>query len=440
MGRRYGVSSGRLGRKGTSPYEEFRKLFGWRARDSREGRRSQGVMTASPGDIARFLGCRPDEVHFRRGWERPDGDVDSEGFDRFIADECKILAKLGRSRATYRFLCRGPEEAAEIIDGLLFVEHRGSRLVLSIGPLDPLYYGDTTTVYDVMGAERDRGLVDGLIERFFSEKALKNRVHRVSGEGTRAVKVSVEATLDNVVLAPGTREALVANTVGLLDMRNVYRKNGIPLKRGVLLVGPPGNGKTMVCRALANTKRFTVFWVLPGECRTDFPDVFDKAARQAPSIVLLEDVDLIGASRHEMPKTLGQLLNAMDGLVEADGVVTIATTNRPETLDEALANRPNRFDVRLAFPNPDPALRLAMLKRFTGQKGRRVSWGEWAGRTEGCNAAQLREVCYRAVKRAIEAGRLDREGMALLDDSDLAEAVGRVREAGRDSRIAGFHR
>jgi SpoVK/Ycf46/Vps4 family AAA+-type ATPase len=205
------------------------------------------------------------------------------------------------------------------------------------------------------------------------------------------------------------------------------------------LEGPPGNGKTFACKALAGTGQFTVFWVTPSENSGLF-EMFQKAAKQAPSIVLFEDIDLLGASRSEAPRALGDLLNIMDGLVEADGVITIATTNNPQFLDDALAKRPNRFDLRISFLNPDRDLRQEMLKRFTTRQGTEgeVRWETWAERTDGMSGAQLRELTYWAIRQAIENGRVDKMGKALLVEDDFAAAFARVRQSFAPKRQAGF--
>ncbi|MBI4348082.1 MAG: ATP-binding protein [Elusimicrobia bacterium] len=376
----------------------------------------------------------------RRAWTRRDDPLDRfSAFDKFLAKELEVVATCGRSRATFRFACHGPDDASSIIDGMVFGIYKGRRIVACVGPVDPLYYGETTTVFDLLAAGKDKALIDGLVARFFSDKHLKGKVHRVDRFGS-LTQVAVRAGMrfGDVVLPEDTERRILDNTLRLLDKRAIYRKNGIPLKRGLLFEGPPGNGKTMVCKALAASGRFTVFWIASNE-PGDLHKTFAKAVAQAPSLVLIEDIDLLNADRGGNTRLLGEVLNVIDGLVEAEGVITIATTNYPEMLDKALAGRPSRFDVRVPFPDPDPATRLEMLKRFTTrQKVEGVDLAGWAERSDRLSGAQLRELCYQAAKSALEAGRLGPRDRAVLQDSDFESALALVRGSAEPEKKAGF--
>lgn len=423
-----------------SSVTRFREFFGRRGASQQEIRRSERTRPeGSPEKVARFLRVPKESVYFRRAWLRDDKEASILRFNEFLSREVELVSAFGRSRATYRMACRGAEDGAPFLDAMLFTRWKGRPLALSVGPLDPLYYGETSIVVDVLAGPEDRGLVDDIIDRFFSARALKNKVHKLTPRGSLRQVETPKLTLDEVILTEGARRLLLANTLDLLDKRALYRKNGIPLKRGLILEGAPGNGKTMVCKALAATGRFTVFWVTP----TDYSDmnpVYERAVEQAPSIVLFEDIDLLGASRSEHPKVLGGILNAMDGLVDADGVITIATTNDPGSLDKALAHRPNRFDVRIPFANPPAELRAEMLRRFTERQllSPDLRLDEWARRTEGFSGAQMRELCYLATKNALEAGRTDEKQRAALEDADFASGLEAIAPALPRSKKAGF--
>lgn len=418
--------------------EVLRKIFGRHRVSEGEARRSVKTMNiSSPEKIGRYLRCPKERLYFRRGWVNGDLETALKRFNAFLEAEVKISEAFGRSRATYRAACRGPKDGAPFIDAMLFAAWRGRRLVLSVGPLDPLYYGETTTVFDVLAAEADKKLVDEIFERFFSEAALKNKIHKVGGQGQTKEVAGAVLNMEDVVLPAETRMLLEANTLGLLNQREIYKKNGIPLKRGLILEGPPGNGKTLACKALAATGRFTVFWVTPSEY-SDLHEVYEKAVRQAPSLVLFEDIDLLGSSRSSSPRTLGQLLNVLDGLVESDGVITIATTNDAELLDKALAHRPNRFDVRLRFENPIEPVRLEMLRRFTQRQSHdaELDLPAWARRAEGLSGAEVRELCYLAIKAALDAGKVDGDLRAILSGKEFEAAFAGLKSIlGHEKRV-----
>jgi AAA+ superfamily predicted ATPase len=422
-----------------SSRELMRKIFGFYALGPGDFHRKAKTGAPSPEDISGFLGCAKSDVYMRRAWKKSEPDDGPKAFQKFVSQELDIITLTGRSRATFRFACLGTQEGAPPIDALVFARHQGKRLVISIGPIDPLYYGDTTMVMDLMCAAEDKSLVDSLVRRFFSDETLKGKVHKVSSSGDlRQVSVDSSLTLDDVVLAPAVSRLILDNTMGLLKMRDVYKKNGIPLKRGLIFEGPPGNGKTMVCKALAATGRFTVFWMTP----TGYDDLFEtyrKAAALAPSIMLFEDIDLMSSNRGGDSNKFGDLLNAMDGLVAADGVITIATTNCPEVLDKALAHRPNRFDLKIAFSNPEEATRLEMLKKFTAKQvfDGSVPLERWAQSARGLSGAQVKEACYHAVKLAIEAGRLDEQERAVLRSEDFETALASAK-SGAQAAKAGF--
>ncbi|MFM7324889.1 MAG: AAA family ATPase, partial [Nodosilinea sp.] len=156
-----------------------------------------------------------------------------------------------------------------------------------------------------------------------------------------------------------------------------YRKIGAKLPKGVLLVGPPGTGKTLLAKAIAGEagvpflsmagSEFVELYVGVGASRVR--DLFNRAKRQAPCIVFIDELDAVGKTRGSNPaggndereQTLNQLLTEMDGFDGNQGVIVIAATNRPETLDPAL-RRPGRFDRQVLVDRPDRSGRLEILQ------------------------------------------------------------------------------
>jgi len=178
---------------------------------------------------------------------------------------------------------------------------------------------------------------------------------------------------------------------------------GLPTKRGVLLLGNPGNGKTLAGKLLASELACTFIWVPYHDSRIDdysYTDIFQMARELAPTIVFMEDIGSQGGvDRRSTPasRDLGELLNLLDGLEENIKVITIATDNYPEMLDRALVNRPGRFDVKIDFNDPDADQRKALLQKFlpNGISEERIDKVVLV--TEGFSAVLMRELATRMI-------------------------------------------
>ncbi|HLD39017.1 MAG TPA: ATP-binding protein [archaeon] len=166
-----------------------------------------------------------------------------------------------------------------------------------------------------------------------------------------------------------SKDIIEANTTLFFRNLDKLRAHKLKTKRGIILYGSPGNGKTSICRWISqNSPDVTRIWITGWEMRScNISELFDIARKLAPSIIFLEDLDTAGISRHltgRINPLLGSLLNEMDGIEKNDGIVVIATTNNIYALDEALANRPGRFDLKIHIGNPHPKI----VKQITGRE------------------------------------------------------------------------
>ncbi len=255
------------------------------------------------------------------------------------------------------------------------------------------------------------------------------------------VKAQTGKTFADVAGQDEAKEALV-EIVDFLHNPEKYAEIGANLPKGALLVGPPGTGKTLLAQAVAGEAEVPFFSISGSEFVEMFVgmgaakvrDLFKQAAEKAPCIVFIDEVDTIGKKRDgnfsgndEREQTLNQLLTEMDGFDGTKGVVILAATNRPESLDPALL-RPGRFDRRIPAELPDLNGREAILKVHAKKvkAEENIDYNAIARATAGASGAELANIINEAALRAV------RDGRKLVSQSDLEESVEVV--------IAGYQR
>ncbi len=246
------------------------------------------------------------------------------------------------------------------------------------------------------------------------------------------VKAQTGKTFADVAGQDEAKEALV-EIVDFLHNPGKYAEIGANLPKGALLVGPPGTGKTLLAQAVAGEAEVPFFSISGSEFVEMFVgmgaakvrDLFKQANEKAPCIVFIDEVDTIGKKRDgnfsgndEREQTLNQLLTEMDGFDGQKGVVILAATNRPESLDPALL-RPGRFDRRIPAELPDLAGREAILKVHAKKikTEENIDFNAIARATAGASGAELANIINEAALRAVRNGR------KLVNQSDLEESV-----------------
>lgn len=203
---------------------------------------------------------------------------------------------------------------------------------------------------------------------------------------------------DSLILDPGFRDDLRGQISAFFDLREAYARMQVAHRRGMLLTGPPGNGKTSAIRVIASTRTepFILYTMNNYTDRGELDESFDRAALAAPAILCFEDVDSLFGD----PSMLSHFLNRIDGLHPLEGVLILATTNHPEKLDAALTERPSRFDRIFNFGNPAAPERRRALSAGLGD-----AFDERLVRdTDGFSMAQIKEVRVSACLEAIHAG------------------------------------
>ena len=257
------------------------------------------------------------------------------------------------------------------------------------------------------------------------------------GMGKSNAKIYVHSTegisFDDVAGEDEAKESL-QEIVQYLKDPSRYTEIGAQMPKGILLVGPPGTGKTMLAKAVAGESNVPFFSISGSEFVEMFVgmgaskvrDLFDQAKEKAPCIVFIDEIDAIGQKRNsgnfggndEREQTLNQLLTEMDGFEGNTGVIILAATNRPESLDPALL-RPGRFDRRVPVELPDLQGREAILK-VHAKKVRlsdNVNLHTIARMASGASGAELANIINEAALRAVRAGR------KVANQEDLEESV-----------------
>jgi len=247
----------------------------------------------------------------------------------------------------------------------------------------------------------------------------------VDSEPVQALTSSV--TFADVAGIKDVKEEL-EEVIDFLREPQKYRDLGIRLPKGVLLVGPPGVGKTLIAKAVAGEANVPFFYqsgasfvhIYVGMGAKRVSELFKKAKQTAPSIIFIDEIDAVGKSRRESGNdereaTLNQLLTEMDGFEESSGVIVIGATNKVDVLDEALL-RAGRFDRRIHISLPDMEERIATLKLYLSNKPKNVNIEDVAHMTVGFNSAALSTLTNEAAIFAM------RDGRQMIEISDF-EAV-----------------
>lgn len=203
--------------------------------------------------------------------------------------------------------------------------------------------------------------------------------------------------LDGLILAPGLKDAIGEDAKQFFASKERYHRFNIPWKRGLIFLGPPGNGKTHMIQALINDLRQSCLYVKSLKSRFQNEDrclreIFDKARQSAPCILVLEDVDALIDDENR-----SFFLNELDGFRKNEGILVIATTNHPAKLDPAIVDRPSRFDRKYHFELPALPERLAYLAWWNAWQEKELQISEKAIKstvtgTEGFSFAYLKEL------------------------------------------------
>ena len=235
---------------------------------------------------------------------------------------------------------------------------------------------------------------------------------------------------EDVILPEATLKLLDRNVLGFVTSRAQLRRLGQSTRKGILLYGPPGNGKTHTIRYLAGVLPGHTTLIITAAQVALLAQHMKLARLLQPTLVVIEDVDLIGRDRDQMgpceESLLNGLLNEMDGLKQDADILFILTTNRPEQLESALASRPGRIDQAIEVPPPDECGRRKLVQMYgKGLPLGDVIVDECAQRTKGVSAAFIKELMRRIAQASIA-----RDGGTTVKSGDISEALDDMLFAG----------
>ena len=387
-------------------------------------------------------------------------------------------AVLQRLTKDYRDLS---EKAQQLLTEKIFLENEMTQLKKRSNRLE-----------EELSNIRTPPLIVGFIQDLIDEQAIVR-----SSNGT-VFLVSVNRRLDSSKIKPGTRVALNQDTLSVVEILsdswdplvsnteiletpdvsyssigglteqikelkeaielpfenpNAFSEMGIVPPKGVLLTGPPGTGKTMLAKAVANSTNATFLGLVGAELAQKYigeggrmvRELFEMARKKSPSIIFIDEIDSIGSKRldvstsgdREVQRTLMQLLSEIDGFDSLQDVKVIAATNRPELLDAALL-RPGRFDRIIEIPMPDIEAREAIFRVHSGEmpKSKGIDARKLASMTEGFSGAEIKSAVLEAGISAISDNRKS------VNKDDFVLAIKKIqdnRKASTDSNSEGIY-
>jgi len=295
-------------------------------------------------------------------------------------------------------------------------------------------HGEQSARLEILSADQDAAtsLVTELRRLMVERSVLKGRVlsfvpteYGHDAGATFLDRPDVRA--DDIVLEDGVLERVVEHVVGVGEHREALRAAGQHLKRGVLLYGPPGTGKTLTVRHLLSRTPDTTAVVLTGSSIRFIAAAAEIARTFPPSLVVLEDIDLVAADRGYSPQPiLFEVLDALDGLEGDADVAFVMTTNHVQILEEALAARPGRVDLGVEIPLPGQEARRRLFRRYAAGLGLSdQALDAAADRAEGTTGSFAKELIRRTV--LIAAVRGDGTGAT---DADLGTALDDLLSSG----------
>jgi len=369
--------------------------------------------------------------------------------NRHIAnDEWQIAKTLGYSMPTPRYIdvnTGNPESKLEhlLASGQLLIKKGELRMVITVEISDRYLSRSSVHLSGLASQEQQVTEFAQSVKRISKEENFY-RGKRLEFCGDLDIINVRSRSWDSVILDEALKAEIRANAVGFLHKKEYWPHYGIPLKRGILLSGEPGTGKTAICKALmAEAEGITCIAANAYGLEENYyvSTLYEIAEDLSPTIVFIEDIDLIAQNRmefgHHQPPLIS-LLAVLDGIAEHHEIITVATTNSLETLDKALSQRPSRFDRVIEIPRPS----LQNRRQLVSSLCQKIPLDEAvqtyiARKTENCTPAQLQEVIYSlAIEHVTRSGKATPSNMS-FNTEDIDRSIAKIN--GRNGQCIGFN-
>jgi len=350
------------------------------------------------------------------------------------------MAALEFGAATHVAVPLGERESVLCVEsGVWLVRDDDGPLVLMLKSED--HGMGERLALEIMVADRERGerVLGELWTLMRTRNVYRGRVLELRGRyfhGDEGAPLTVRTlpsiARDQIVLPAGVLERIERHAFGIAEHADRLRASGRHLRRGLLLYGPPGTGKTLTAMYLAAQMHGRTAVMLTGQSLGAVGASIDLATALQPSMVILEDVDLVAMDRSHEPTNaiLFELLNGMDGLDEDHDLLFVLTTNRPDLLEPALAARPGRIDQAVELPLPDAEGRRRLLELYG--EGLQLAFGggeSLIASLEGVSPAFIRELLRRA---ALLAADETADGALRVGTAHLERALQDLRQSAGD--------
>jgi cell division protease FtsH len=323
------------------------------------------------------------------------------------------------------------------IEACLLVEKGNSRFTITIYPVET----SSVAAIKVEGLAPKKEEIHQFARgvKSISEKQNFYRGKKLKFDGRIRFLHLPSKLWESIILPPDLKADVQANTIDFLANQGRLARYGIPSKRGILLVGEPGTGKTLVCKALMAQSTGVTGIIANAEaliCMGYISNLYELAQDLSPCIVFIEDIDLIADERRRWVPLLS-LLSELDGVEEHEQIITIATTNHLEIIDKALSQRPSRFDRVIELPRPAIEYRREFISSLSGKIPMDEGTQRYlVDRTEGFTLAQIQEIVYTMVIEYSQNNHDDPEQFSFSEE-EVTSAISRIN--GRNGHRLGFN-